>query len=220
MHDQDFRIDMGETQTGARGDAAITLGLLSAVEAGSSISQRRMADDLGVALGLVNAYLKRAVAKGLVKVTQAPAKRYAYYLTPKGFAEKSRLTAEYLSQGFKLFREARAQCEDLIGLAAGRGWTRLALAGTGDVCDVAILAAHGSGIEILGIIDPLYPEPDYSGLPVFGDFARIERADAVLIVTLADPSQAFERLSACLPAERILCPPILGLPRFRPLAAP
>jgi len=28
-----------------------------------------------------------------MKIKQAPANRYVYYLTPKGFAEKSRLTA-------------------------------------------------------------------------------------------------------------------------------
>ena len=73
-----------------------------------------MAGDLGIALGLANAYLKRCVKKGLIKVSQVPANRYAYYLTPKGFAEKSRLTAEYLSVSFNLFRDTRAQFTDLF----------------------------------------------------------------------------------------------------------
>ena len=72
-------------------DDRIVLNLLNSVDDGAQ-SQRRIAEDLGIALGLVNAYLKRCVKKGLVKVSQAPARRYAYYLTPQGFAEKSRLT--------------------------------------------------------------------------------------------------------------------------------
>jgi len=72
------------------------LGLLESVERGGEQSQRRLASELGVALGLVNAYLKRCINKGLVKVSEAPARRYAYYLTPHGFTEKSRLTVEYL----------------------------------------------------------------------------------------------------------------------------
>ncbi len=68
----------------------IVLGLLEYVGRGGEQSQRRLASELGVALGLANAYLKRCVKKGLVKVRQAPARRYAYYLTPRGFAEKSR----------------------------------------------------------------------------------------------------------------------------------
>src|SRR5262252_9985769 len=82
----------------------IVLGLLNSVEADGARSQRRIAAELGIALGLVNAYLKRCVKKGLVKVHDAPARRYAYYLTPQGFAEKSRLTVQYLSDSFSFFR--------------------------------------------------------------------------------------------------------------------
>ena len=78
-------------------NARIVLGLLESVERDGAQSQRKLASDLGIALGLVNAYLKRCVKKGLVKIGQAPPRRYAYYLTPHGFAEKSRLTVEYLS---------------------------------------------------------------------------------------------------------------------------
>src|SRR5580704_16955220 len=91
-------------------DARILLGLLSLVERDGGQSQRRLATDLGVALGLINAYLRRCVKKGLVKVKQAPARRYVYYLTPVGLAEKSRLTVEYLSVSFEFFRLAKAEC--------------------------------------------------------------------------------------------------------------
>ena len=66
------------------------LGLLEFVERNGAQSQRHIAAELGIALGLVNAYLKRCVKKGLIKVSSAPARQYAYYLTPQGFAEKSR----------------------------------------------------------------------------------------------------------------------------------
>ena len=90
------------TQDNEVENARVMLGLLESVERDGGQSQRRLASELGIALGLVNAYLKRCVKKGLVKVGQAPARRYAYYLTPQGFAEKSRLTVEYLSE-FILF---------------------------------------------------------------------------------------------------------------------
>src|SRR5690349_9474292 len=96
------------------GDDRILLGLLESVERDGGQSQRRLASDLGIALGLVNAYLKRCVRKGLVKVSQAPARRYAYYLTPQGFAEKSRLTVEYLSDSFSFFRHARTDCAEVF----------------------------------------------------------------------------------------------------------
>src|SRR5690348_6945622 len=98
----------------------IMLGLLDAVEHDRAHSQRHLASGLGIALGLVNAYLKRCIKKGLVKVRQAPARRYAYYLTPQGFAERSRLTVEYLSLSFGFFRQAKADCSALLRRAKVR----------------------------------------------------------------------------------------------------
>src|SRR6516162_10790505 len=107
----------------------IVLGLLQSVERDGGQSQRRLAADLGIALGLVNAYLKRCIKKGLVKVSEAPTRRYAYYLTPQGFAEKSRLAVDYMSYSFSLFRRARADYAKVLDCARGRGFSRILLAG-------------------------------------------------------------------------------------------
>ena len=96
------------------GDQEITLGVLNAIEKNSNITQRDVAKDIGIALGLANSYLKRCIKKGLIKMQHIPANRYAYYLTPQGFAEKARLTAEYLSQGFQFFRLARTQLVTIL----------------------------------------------------------------------------------------------------------
>src|ERR1700747_838180 len=121
-------------------DDRIVLNLLNSVDDGAQ-SQRRIAEDLGIALGLVNAYLKRCVKKGLVKVSQAPARRYAYYLTPQGFAEKSRLTVEYLTSSFSFFRQARADCARTLAMAHDKGWSRIALAGISDLAEIAVICA-------------------------------------------------------------------------------
>src|SRR5947209_13196380 len=111
----------------------IVLGLLEYVGRGGEQSQRRLASELGVALGLVNAYLKRCMKKGLVKVRQAPARRYAYYLTPQGFAEKSRLTVEYLSYSFSFFRQAKTDCSRLFEFAKANGVGKVVLVGQSDL---------------------------------------------------------------------------------------
>src|SRR6202158_4563499 len=107
----------------------IVLGLLNSVEHDGDRSQRHIAAELGIALGLVNAYLKRCTKKGLVKISQAPARRYAYYLTPQGFAEKSRLTVAYLSSSFSFFRRARADCSQLLAQVVASGSSNVVLAG-------------------------------------------------------------------------------------------
>src|SRR5215813_6396110 len=120
---------LGQISEMAQKDERIVLGLLSSVEEDGARSQRRIAAELGIALGLVNAYLKRCVKKGLVKVHEVPARRYAYYLTPQGFAEKSRLTVQYLSDSFSFFRHAKADCAEVFEAAKAAGFTRLLLAG-------------------------------------------------------------------------------------------
>src|SRR5579872_5276833 len=132
----------------------IVLGLLSSLETDGARSQRRIAAELGIALGLVNAYLKRCIKKGLVKVGEAPARRYAYYLTPQGFAEKSRLTVQYLSNSFSFFRLAKSDCASVLERAKADGFSRLVLAGSSDLAEVAILCAVEAGIAIVALIDP------------------------------------------------------------------
>src|SRR5271166_5482255 len=116
----------------------IMLGLLQSVERDGGQSQRRLAAELGIALGLVNAYLKRCIKKGLVKVGDAPARRYAYYLTPQGFAEKSRLTVQYLSNSFSFFRLAKSDCARVLEQAKASSFSRLVLAGKSDLAEIAI----------------------------------------------------------------------------------
>ena len=121
-----------------------------AMRAPRSVRFRR---ELGVALGLANAYLKRCVGKGWIKVSQAPARRYAYYLTPNGFAEKARLTAEYFSYSFTFFRRAREQMSQLMAQCAANGWTRIAFAGASELAEVGTLCAHDFPIKLVGVVD-------------------------------------------------------------------
>src|SRR3954447_19184239 len=156
----------GTLPTEHRDSDRIVLGLLTSVENDGSRSQRRMAAELGVALGLVNAYLKRSIRKGLVKVGQAPARRYAYYLTPQGFSEKSRLTIEYLSSSFSLFRKAKVDYGKVFDRAHMLGIERIVLAGKSDLCEIAILCAVDSPVTIVAIVDPDDNESHLIGVKV------------------------------------------------------
>src|SRR4029078_1387471 len=129
-------LPMPRTSKESTENPRVLLGLLDAVEQDGAQSELRLGAAIGIALGLVNAYLKRCVKKGLVKVSEAPARRYAYYLTPKGFAEKSRLTVEYLSASFSFFRQARADCTQTFALAKERNFRTLVLCGKSDLAEI------------------------------------------------------------------------------------
>jgi len=204
------------------GDPEIVLGLLTSIERNSAITQRKLAGDLGIALGLANSYLRRCVRKGLIKIGQVPLNRYAYYLTPQGFAEKSRLTAEYLTVSFNFFRRARSDCAELLQECAARGWTRVALCGAGDLAEVAVLSAGESEIEVVCVIDPARAGGRCVSVPIVGDLAAAQQQgafDGVILTDTQAPQHRFDELIANGPAYGlsavcVVAPNLLGISRL------
>jgi len=139
---------MGNIEDGHR-----TLRLLEEISKGEPLTQRDLSDRAGVALGLVNSYIKNLVAKGYVKVSAIPKKRYAYYLTPKGFTEKSRLTFAMLQNYTRVFREARREYSALFGAMREAGVKKVMFAGVDEVAEIAYLSLHEAGIEFVGALD-------------------------------------------------------------------
>src|SRR5262245_59448742 len=119
------------------------LDVLTAVEQGVVVTQASLTKRIGLSIGLINALLKRAIMMGYVKTRQAPYKRYVYYLTPKVFAQKSRLVARYLDYSLRFFRAARGEYAELFAAAGKAGMTRLVLVGSGELAEIAVLAAWG-----------------------------------------------------------------------------
>jgi DNA-binding MarR family transcriptional regulator len=190
----------------------IVLGLLDAVEQDHAQSQRLLASELGIALGLVNAYLKRCVKKGLVKVRGAPARRYAYYLTPQGLAEKSRLTVEYLSYSFGFFRQARKDCSGLFRAAKAGGVNRVVFAGQSDLAEIAALCAMEQGIKIVGVVQEGATQREFIGLPVFDNFDAVSGVfDAVLVTDVTNVREAWEAAVARFGTERVFVPELLRI---------
>ncbi len=195
----------------------ITLNLLEVIEENSAITQRSLAAELGVALGLTNTYLKRCAKKGLIKVQQIPSNRYAYYLTPHGFAEKGRLMAEYLKQSFDFFRLARSQSGDLLRHCTERRWTRIALTGKSDLTEITILSAAELQIELAGIIDAeaAATTSTYMRLPVVSKLAELRTLHTLIVTNMEKPQETFDEAVKFFPRDQILTVPILGVNRER-----
>jgi DNA-binding MarR family transcriptional regulator len=194
------------------------LGLLDAVEQDRAQSQRLLASELGIALGLVNAYLKRCIKKGLVKVRSAPARRYAYYLTPQGFAEKSRLTVEYLSYSFSFFRQAKTDCAELFKTASSRGVERVLLVGQSDLAEIAALCAMEYSVKIAGVVQKGAARSEFIGSPVFEDFdSVVDPFDAVLITDVFTPRETCDAAIAHFGPERVLVPNVLRIHMKQPV---
>jgi ribosomal protein S25 len=188
----------------------IVLGVLDVIERDRHVTQRAVARELGIALGLANAYLKRCARKGLIKVSQIPSRRYAYYLTARGFTEKSRLTAKYLLHSFSFFRRARAQCGEVFKAALARDHRRLALIGDGDLAEIASLVAREHSVEIVGIV-PLGNDATV----IASNISALSAIDGVIVTALVSPREAFDAAVAVLGSDRVYAPALLRL-RQRP----
>ncbi|MDP6344740.1 MAG: winged helix-turn-helix transcriptional regulator [Alphaproteobacteria bacterium] len=193
------------------GDTQITMEVLHAVHGEAALSQRTLASRLNIALGLTNAYLKRCVRKGLVKVRKIPPNRYAYYLTPKGFTEKSRLTADYLYHSFNFYRRARNQCDEILGEAADAGCRRVALVGAGELAEIALLCALQHDIEVVGVADDRAMANRFRHVDLVRDIASLPAFDLVLICDLSNPQGSFERLAGQFSRDRIRAPSLLKI---------
>lgn len=191
----------------------ILLGVLTAIDRDSNTSQRTISRELNVALGLANAYLKRCVRKGFIKIKQVPRRRYAYYLTPQGFAEKSRLTAQFLSASFTFFRRARDQISDLMRDCTEQGLPRIAFAGISDLTEVGTLCAHDHPITLVGIVDADRAGERYCGLPVCGSLQDLGAVDVVIVTSLVQPDRVFRAMEQKLGRGRVLAPRLLSLAR-------
>lgn len=196
------------------------LDLLTSLESGQVVTQGTISKRIGVSIGMINALLKRAVLKGYVKVKAAPYKRYAYYLTPKGFSEKSRLVAEYLEISLSFFRQARREYAELLERAQRSGMRRMALVGSGELAEIASLAAREAELELVAVVDRSTNRDRVFGLPVVGDVTELSDIDGVVITDSKSPQAIFDRLAERLEDQRILAPDLLCITRAGPASEP
>ncbi len=190
----------------------IILELLNSVERNGSESQRSRASDFGIAVGLVNAYIKYCVKKGYVKVKHFPARRYSYLLTPKGFAEKSRLTMAHLSNSLAFFRQARTDCAAMFAVAESRGWKSVILVGATEVAEISMLCAIEKGVRIAGIVTSELTDKTFVGFPLFDSLKAVPfEFDGIVVTDIKRAAEACQEAQSMFGKERVLIPSLLNV---------
>ena len=141
------------------------LQLLEEVAKDSNISQRKLSSSLGVALGVTNACLKKMIRKGHIKVRGINHKRIAYYLTPEGFTEKTRLTYYFLQHTVNYYKNLKQKVTSRLNEISKTGAKRMLFYGAGEVMEVAFICLHETNLELVGLIDDSL---DKKGKKMFG----------------------------------------------------
>ena len=166
--------------------------LLSELDRDGAATQRTLASKLGVALGLTNLYLKRLARQGYIKITTIPRNRIRYLLTPQGFAEKSRLTYQYMQYSLSYYRDMRGRLKDMLSSLEWTKGQRVAICGTGELAELAYLALREMNIDCVGFVDGRSGDTFLSH-PVFSpDEANSKELDRVLIADFEHAAAAYE----------------------------
>lgn len=166
----------------------VMVHLLSEIERNPSFTQRGLAGELNIALGLMNQYLKRCITKGWVRASQLSPRRITYFLTPEGFKEKSHMVKDYLARSMTFFRDARAQCEEVLEHCKMQGWTKIALVGDGDLADIAKLVVSDSNFTI----DVVSVKVD------------LKQYDAVIVTDVMNPQGTYDAIEDKVDHHRLL----------------
>ena len=137
----------------SEGDQHKALQILNELSDNNSLTQREISSNLGIALGLVNSYIKNLISKGFITVRSIPPRRYAYFLTPKGFSEKTRLTYHLLQDYTRIYREAKSNFKKLFGELHSAGVKRVLFAGADEVAEIAYLTLQETDLMLAGVLD-------------------------------------------------------------------
>jgi predicted transcriptional regulator len=179
------------------------LRLLEAVHEDSRVTQRGLAGKLGIALGLANIYLKRMIHKGYIKCVNVQPNRISYLITPRGIAEKARLTYEFMDYSLHLYGEVRQHLREAMQDCAAAG-KRVAIYGTGEAAELAYLSLKESGLEPVAIFDETGGH-DFLGMPVRPIAEHAATEFDLIIVAALDRSgkQSVDLLEIGVPREKL-----------------
>lgn len=129
------------------------LEILHEVSKNEHVNQRYLSQKLGMAAGLVNMYIKRLARKGYIKVSGINPRRLNYLLTPRGIAEKTRLTYEFALISYKYFMSATDDIRKILQGLEDAGHTNVVIYGTGELAEMCLLLLKEFDIRVVAMVD-------------------------------------------------------------------
>jgi len=157
--------------------------LLSEIGGEEPLSQRELSRRLGIAVGLVNSYLKNLIAKGCVRIASFPRNRYSYLLTPQGMAEKSRLAYQHLSYFTNLYTVARQDYLGIFRTLEASGIREVAFCGVDEVAEIAYLSLKETEIALSAVMDDVKCGGEFFGIEIIPMSAGVAMGISTIVIT-------------------------------------
>ncbi len=171
------------------------LQILEEIEKDNSQSQRELARKLNISLGLVNSFVKRLGHKGYFKITTIPKNRVKYILTPKGFAEKTRLTYEFIQYSFYFYKRAREKLKRLLSVLQNDGVESVIFYGASDLAEIAYVSLKETNLQLVGIVDDFKSGERFLGMAIMHPSALTGlKYDKIIVTSISSMDDIYENL--------------------------
>ena len=182
------------------------LSLLQELEKNPIISQRALSNKFGIALGVTNACLKRMGRRVWIRITSLNHHKIGYFLTPKGFAGKAKLTLHLISWTVQHYSTLKDIIGERLLQMQNKGVERIVFYGVSDEMEIAYVTLQGLNLKLIGIVED---EEKINRKEVFGfelkGVHQIEtlKPDAVLITSFTGQDEKKEKLGKFLDLQRV-----------------
>jgi len=191
------------------------LSLLQELEKNPIISQRALSNKFGIALGVTNACLKRMGRRGWIRITSLNHHKIGYFLTPKGFAGKAKLTLHLISWTVQHYSTLKEIIGERLLQMQNKGVERIVFYGVSDEMEVAYITLQGVNLKLVGIVED---DENFKPQIIFGyelrPVSRIQelKPHGVLITSSERCDQKKERLKTFLDEKQIYITDIILSP--------
>jgi len=171
------------------------LRILEEIEKDQVLSQRGLARNLNISLGLANISIRRLAEDGLLRVATVPKSRLRYAITARGASEKRRLTHEYIRHSYDFYRNVRRRLRSLLGRLEEAGVRHIVLYGVSCLAEITYISVQETSIEIAAIADDQKQGHPFFGLVAIDPSHLLTVEYDRLLITADDlPEDAAKRL--------------------------
>jgi DNA-binding MarR family transcriptional regulator len=208
-----------------RSDNEYNRQILQAIASGGQVTQRTLATEMGVALGLTNLLIRRLIAKGYVRMARLGARQVRYLMTSDGWEALGRATRLSLENTVHLYTQTREQIRVTLKVVSERceadssGQKRVVFYGAGDVAEIAYVSLQSTDLTLVGVVDDK-KRGHFFGLPICasddlsGETLGSVPFALVVVTSVRHADTILSKLDTrAVPRHRICCPcqPPFGL---------
>ena len=130
--------------------------ILDLIEKDPHITQREMAQEIGVAVSMINSYVDDYEKKGLIKRKKHTTKNVEYFVTKKGMERRKLLNIWYLKSSHEVYLSAKDNIVIFLNQIIKKGFKKILLYGAGEVAEIMLKVMNDDyniPLEVLAVVD-------------------------------------------------------------------